>query len=255
MPLSFVVAINNKDVYEKNILASPVFQKGHQHEIIARYDFPSVSLAYNSVIDEVKNNILVFIHQDVYLPEGWDKRLINTISSLKNGGVNLGVIGCYGVSSKGLRFGHIFSNGLRKELGKTSTPQVVKSIDELLLCFMKSSGLRFDPLMPHFHLYGTDICLEAEKRGLTNYAISNFCVHNSLPVKKLPKEFWECAEYIRKKWRKELPVESSCIKIYPNKLNMLYTRILYEINSLRTYRNRFIEKRLDDPASIVDKYI
>jgi hypothetical protein len=134
-------------------------------------------------------------------------------------------------------------------LGSSQLPIRVQSLDEIVLVIRKSTGLRFDPMLPNFHLYGTDICLESNKRGFENYAISNYCVHNSLPVYELPIEFWQCAEYLRIKWRRELPIKSCCTTISTSSIIMSLKRIL----SWNSPHKRFLKKerdydRLPDPS-------
>ena len=70
----------------------------------------------------------------------------------------------------------------------------VQTLDEIVLILKKSSGLRFDDSLPHFHFYGTDICLRAAQRGMRSYAISAFCVHNTHQTLVLPEEFYECCQ-------------------------------------------------------------
>lgn len=156
--LSFVIAVNDETVFRDNVLASPIFEDRHPHEVRVRRNFPSASLAYNDAIAEASNDILVIMHQDVYLPIGWDVKLACTFDYLRGKG-RVGVLGCYGVSGQGKRVGHVYSNGLRKELGSPQDPVPLLTLDELVLVFQKSTELKFDPLLPHFHLYGTDICL------------------------------------------------------------------------------------------------
>jgi len=86
-------------------------------------------------------------------------------------------------------------------------------LDEVLLIIRKSSKLRFDEKIGGFHLYATDLCLEAESRGMKNYAISAFGIHNSNAYKLLPVGFWQCYLQLRKKWKKVLPVVTPCIRI------------------------------------------
>jgi len=55
----------------------------------------------------------------------------------------------------------------------------VQTLDEIVLIFRRDSGLSFDETLPHFHFYGTDICMRAAEQGRQCYAISAFCVHNT----------------------------------------------------------------------------
>jgi hypothetical protein len=91
----------------------------------------------------------------------------------------------------------------------------VRTLDEAVLILRKSSGLRFDPELPGFHLYGADICLEAEARRLKCYAISAFCIHNTNGYNLLPRQFWRNYLFLRRKWRSRLPILTSCTEVTP----------------------------------------
>jgi hypothetical protein len=170
---------------------------------------------------------------------------------LEAAGRRWGVLGCFGISLQGEPAGHIFSNGLNLELGYANAIVPVQSLDEVVLVLRKSSGLRFDARLPYFYFYGTDICLEAKRNGMENYAMSNFCVHNSLPIRSLPAIFWQCAEYLRVKWRNELPVKTCCVTLSPWRHQMWMTRIRYEQRFFRIrWRNRKRD-RLPDPSVLI----
>lgn len=257
-PISFVICVNDEQVFRNNVLTSLVFTDEHQHELIIQRDFPSASLAYNDAITKAHNDIIVFMHQDVYLPKDWDKRLQDILFSLELSGQKWGVLGCYGISERGVPVGHVYSNGLNRELGRPQPPTPVQSLDELLLILKKSSGLRFDSKMPHFHLYGTDICLQAKERGMTNYAISNFCVHNSVAIQKLPGQFWQCAEYLRKKWQDKLPVKTCCITLYPTRSRMLLIRAISELKSFKhrlLHQYKGNQHRLSAPGTAIEEIL
>jgi hypothetical protein len=89
----------------------------------------------------------------------------------------------------------------------------VETLDEVILIFRKSSNLRFDPMLPGYHMYGADICLEAQSRGRKNYAVSALCIHNTNTYVMFPAAFWKSYWFVRKKWRSRLPIQTSCIEI------------------------------------------
>jgi hypothetical protein len=246
--ISFVIAVNDEKVFQANVLTSPILKSGHNHEILVRRGFPSAGAAYNDAITTAGNDLIVFLHQDIYLPDNWDQKLKNIIESLDKLGEKWGVLGCFGTSLQGETVGHVYSNGLKRELGFTQQPVMAQSLDEIVLVIRKSGGLRFDPMLPHFHLYGTDICLESKKRGFKNYSVSNYCVHNSLPVYKLPAEFWQCAEYLRIKWRRELPIKTCCTTISSSGIIMSLKRILSWNSPHKRFSGKQEYDRLRDPS-------
>ncbi|MBW1739124.1 MAG: hypothetical protein JRJ69_16715 [Deltaproteobacteria bacterium] len=209
---TLVAATNSKEVLETNLLGSVEAESAN--ELILMQDPESASHAYNEALCRSSNEILVFAHQDVYLPRGWGVELQEAISLLNRKDPDWGVAGVYGVTETGKGAGYVYSTGLRRFVGQCfSAPLQVRTLDEMLLIVRRSSGLQFDEDLPGFHLYGTDICLEAQMRGMKNYVLPCFTLHNSNGVRHLPLSFWQAYLYLRKKWRKQLPIMTPCTKI------------------------------------------
>jgi hypothetical protein len=240
---TFAVAVNNIEILQKNLLLSPELLKDHKHQVIIKQNYSSASLAYNNAIDEAENEIIIFIHQDVYLPETWFPDLSLCLSFLEERQMNWGVLGCFG-SRKGTHgsayggLGRVYANGIGFHGMELTEPKPVDTLDEIILIIRKSSGLRFDPSLPHFHLYGTDICMSAKDKGMTNFAFQGFCIHNTNQLLSLPKEFYDCYYYVKKKWAKFLPIDTSCIvisrfdkKLRVRKARELIKKILGRIKS------------------------
>lgn len=208
------VAVNNDEVLRNNLYRSPDILARPELQILTRRGFASASLAHNSALDEASNDVVIFVHQDVYLPQGWFGSLARALADLQREGVDWGVLGCFG-SRKGHAdgLGRVYTRGLGIHGTSIDCPEIVESLDEIVLIIRKSSGLRFDPSLPHFHLYGTDLCMAASARGLPSFAIPAFCVHNTNQLLTLPREFYECYRYLKRKWARYLPICTSCITI------------------------------------------
>jgi hypothetical protein len=179
------------------------------------------------------NDLIVFAHQDIILPSAWLSQLASALEGLEVENPHWGVVGCYGQTRDDRGRGYIYSSGLGV-IGKPFSRSVpVQTLDEAILVFRISSGLRFDSTLPHFHLYGADICLAAAKRGMTSYAISAFCIHNTDQTLILPAEFYECCKHIKRVWIDRLPIRTACttitkfnIPIYRRRLNEVYLRYI-----------------------------
>lgn len=251
-PITFIIPVNDEEVFKKNILSSPIIQESHPYQIIIRRGFESAALAYNSAIECAENDLLVFVHQDVFLPETWLASLKQAIAYLDNEKIKWGVLGCFG-SKKGCKggLGRVFTTGKGIHGSEIYKPELVETLDEIVLVIRKSSELRFDPSLPHFHLHGVDICMSAREKGLSNYAISAFCVHNTNQILTLPNEFYECYHYIKRKWRKYLPISTSCITVsffdhdlHLRRISEAYRRLLRK-STLPAYR-------AEDPRTLID---
>jgi Glycosyltransferase like family len=211
---TIVAAVNNRQVLCDNLLRSPALAEGCRHQIILKEGFASASLAYNSAIDEAKHDLILFIHQDVFLPEGWFDAVGDWIEHLDETAPEWGVAGAYGAKAGPQpSVGQIYTNGLGYHGLAIQQPEPVETLDEITLVFRKSSGLRFDPQLPHFHMYGVDICLSARSLGKTNYALPALCVHNTEQIVVLPEEFYRCYWYVKQKWPGFLPIQTSCIRM------------------------------------------
>ena len=209
---SLITAANNEAVLKTCLASSPCVPRVHDFQIMR--GFASASAAYNAGIRQAAGDILVFAHQDVYLPGHWDFRLEEAISKLSNADPQWAVLGVWGITLQGESSGYSYCTGLQRVLGQPfETPLPCISFDEALLVFRRSSDLTFDEQLPGFHLYGTDICLTAGKRGMNCYVVPAFCIHNTAGLKFLPWAFWRAYFYMRRKWWRQLPVSTPCTTI------------------------------------------
>lgn len=209
---SIVVASNSDDVLQTNLLGSG--EANSAMEVVVQRNATSAATAYNAGLAICTSDVVVFAHQDVFLPAGWAKVLSNSIERLAALDPQWGVAGVFGITAFGNGVGYTYSTGLRRFVGEPFQEAIpVRSLDEMVLVIRRSSGLRFDEQLPGFHLYGTDICLESEVRGMRNYALPCFALHNSCGVKWLPMSFWRAYMYLRRKWKDRLPVVTPCTEI------------------------------------------
>jgi len=231
--ITFVAAVNNREILENNLLASPCLRQPHPHQILIQEGFASATKAYNQAIDKSENDLIVFVHQDIILPEQWLSDLQRALKCLDEEDPEWGVTGSYGETLHDNGRGYIYSSGLGIMGRPFERPAQVQTLDEIVLILKKSSGLRFDESLPHFHMYGVDICMAAEEAGRKNYAISAFCVHNTAPSLTLGDDFYECYRHVKQRWKKRLPIQTTCVRItrydrymYRRRLGEMYVRYI-----------------------------
>lgn len=249
LDLTFVVTPSNVRIFERNFAASPCLTNMPQDRVILQEGYHSASLAYNDAIDKAKSDLMVFAHQDVYFPDGWLCDLSHALQMLERFDPNWGALGGWGVTNRGVQAGYLYSTGLGV-LGKPFTlPVPIDTLDEYFLILRKSSGLRFDPDLPNFNFYGTDICMSAREKRMRCYAISAFAIHNtSYGYAVGPSGFLEGYWYIRRRWKKFLPIQTSCIRV--SRLNEdLLVRRLKRACSVILRKGLEVHPRLDDPRS------
>lgn len=216
--ISFIVLVGSNDIYRRCFLSSPLFRRqhgNHEFQLLAQSGFKTASQAFNDAIDKANNDLVVCVHQDVILPQAWAKSFCTKWSELERRDVPLGVVGCWGITSQGERAGHIYHrdrkmrprrSGDNGNRGPMSLPARIQTLDECLISFHKSSGLRFDPELPSFFGYAVDLCLQAESRGFQNFAVDCPCIHQTADQRRIRKELFRSASYLIKKWKRLLPI-------------------------------------------------
>ncbi|MDM7986146.1 MAG: glycosyltransferase [Smithella sp.] len=256
LTFSVLILANDERVLHANILSSPDLTSDNGHEIIVLKNSRSAACGYNEGIAKASHDVLICVHQDVYLPRGWILKLSQIITLLEKKDPSWGVIGCFGVSVDGEMAGHVYSNGLQRELGRDDEPVLAQTLDEMILIIKKKTQLKFDPSLPNYHMYGADICVRAKMSGHSSYIIGNFCVHNSVSVRKLKNDFWDAVSHFRKQYPDHLPLKTTCTNLYKSALRMwLYVfsiRIREQLSLLRgiVAQPTFTSVRLKDPSVI-----
>jgi len=139
--VTFVVSKSgNPSVYQKNFAASPCLEGIRADRIVAQEGFLSASIAYNDAIDKAKTDLIVFAHQDVYFPREWLADLDRSLKLLEKSDPNWGVLGCSGVTNRGLLAGYLYSVGLGILGSPFVQPIAVSTLDEFILILRKSSN-------------------------------------------------------------------------------------------------------------------
>jgi hypothetical protein len=248
--VTFVVnRSGDPSLFDRNFAASPCLKDVRPDRIIVQEGFPSAATGYNDAIDKAQTDLIVFAHQDVYFPAEWLVDLNRSLEILKNSDPGWGVLGCSGIKYPDLRAGYVHSVGLGILGEPFQHPVPIDTLDEFILILRKSSGLRFDPSLPHFHFYGTDICMLAREQKRGCYAISAFTVHNT-SYGYLAPEFYLCYWHVKKRWRKFLPIQTTCIKVTRWNKELIYRRVKY-IGVCLLRRNLKPMPRLEDPRSVL----
>jgi hypothetical protein len=248
---TLVAAVNNRKTLQENLLASPDLADGSSVRLLVKEGLPSASLAYNQAIDEADTDVIVFVHQDIFLPAKWFDCLRRAIRDLEESNTPWGVLGSFGSSHDAFGgVGRVYTNGLGMHGNAITAPKAVETLDEIVLVLKKSSGLRFDPALPHFHMYGIDVCMAARHAGLGSFSIPAFCVHNTNQLLELPAEFYDCYDFVKAKWSQYLPIAASCMTISRRDVE-LRKKKRDEFIARLIRRGRKALKRVDDPRSLL----
>jgi len=164
-------------------------QGKHSIELIAIPNFnnmyTNVGKAYNNAMDISSGKHVIFLHQDVVVPDNWLNSITKNIKQLEVEQSKWGVIGPAGVTLDHKAYYYLTDASLTPLNPPNKYKNEVLTLDELCLIINKQTGLRFrDERITGFHFYGADICMNAKSKGLHNFAIDAYCYHNSLDGKK-----------------------------------------------------------------------
>ncbi len=217
---TFAVASNSQALLDANLLRSPMIASG---EIACHSVFgaASASHAYNSALDATEGAVIIFAHQDVFFPLGWQDMLRARIAEIAARDPHWALIGAFGVGFDGAHIGPVWSSSLGMIVGRVPMqPTRVQSFDEMVVVLRRASGLRFDAALPGWHMYGTDIVATARKQGMHAYAGALPCIHNDRYHGALGADFRECYQFMQRKWAADLPLRTPITKISRSGLHL-----------------------------------
>jgi len=217
--ISFVTPSIDSATLTANVLRSPAVQSP-RNELIVECRGAAVQAALNAGIGRARHELIVVLHEDVYLPPLWEGMLRRGVRLVEAQDPNWGVVGCAGMRR---RFGLLRTRrrgaGHSRDHSATwgqpfDAPVPVETLDEFLIAFRRDRGFRFDEQQPNYHFYAVDLCLQAAERSLRAYAIEAFCYHNSRPKQRrdeaAPADFVAGCDYLRRKWATRLPIVTTC---------------------------------------------
>lgn len=214
--LAWVTAVSDRAVLARHLLASDDVAAGLRPLYIVA-GARSAAEAFNPVIEGLRGpGWVVWVHQDVRLPQGWLSRFETALAEAQRRLGPLAVAGVYGVrgfGAKARRAGHVLDRGeLLRE--PEPLPCRVDSLDELLVAVRADSGLRMDARLG-FDLYATDLVLQARALGLGSAVVDAYCEHwSSTPSPgaapaALARRLMRSAEVFEAKWASALPIQTT----------------------------------------------
>jgi hypothetical protein len=209
VPITFVACVNDDDQLGSNLLRSPCLDPGTPHELILMRGQTSAADGFNTAREKARNDPVVFVQQDIYLPRGWDSRFVEQLRAAERQFGPLGVAGVFGYTfgPEGKRdFGRVLDRQLLYDM-PAPLPAGADGLDEIVLAVRRDTPLRFDPSLG-FHLYGADLCLQTRRLGLPVAVLDAPCLHNSL-FAYLPPAFHAARERLLAKWPDVRPLHSS----------------------------------------------
>jgi hypothetical protein len=217
---------------------------------------PSAAAAFARAMETATADFLIFAHCDVYFPENWFERLAWEVDRLTRLDPNWAVAAGAGITSTGEGVGRTWDCALAPLFPESAgvygkalkVPIPIESVDEMHFILRREAGVSFDPLLPEFHLYGTDIALEAERNGKTCYALDMPLIHNAKPQLFLGSDYVRSYRYMVRKWRSRLPVVTTCGPLTRNPFALPLRRLRLRYKAL-CRKSTYATQRVADPSA------
>ena len=214
--MTFVVAVNNERQLHDNLMASPIFH-GDRHEVIPVTGAASAAEALTTGLSRstTDNGIVALLHQDIYLPAGWDDRLISGLRQAEDRFGAVGIAGVFGVAAKpegGFeRAGRLVD---RFETLKPPLPLPAEavSLDEIALVF-RSRSLAIESMKPElgFHMFGSEAALIARDKGFAAIIVDAPLLHNTESGHRVPFELIYSAKLFAMTRTAHFPYATTCL--------------------------------------------
>ena len=153
----------------------------------------------NAGLDAARHRWALCVHQDVVLPPRWFARAEASMAALRERDPrdpDPAVWGTVGVQQSGRFVGAVRDPNGPCRWGRP--PSRVIALDEHLLLVDRAAGLRFDPRVPGFHCYGTDLAIRARLAGRDAAVLDAPVVH--LSSGRLDPAFREAADWMLDRW-------------------------------------------------------
>ncbi len=222
--LSFVTCASNSEVLAQRLLASPCLRQG-AWPLAVYFNTRSAAQGFNAAMTALQGAAatgtwLVWVHQDVFLPEDWDRRFCLALDAAMSKFPKLAVAGVYGLAGAAAaarRVGHVLDRGklLHED---TAMPCLVDSLDELLFAVRVDSQLSLDPALG-FDFYATDLVLQAQRQGWQCAVLDACCEHwSETPASgavppAVVQRIKQSAQVFEHKWEAKLPISTPCFEI------------------------------------------
>jgi hypothetical protein len=235
LSLSFVVVRFSGD-YEHNFAVSRCVSDPHNDvvvvENVGNLNFSHLGEALNYGLEQAVHDIVVVLHEDVFLHPNWQRDLGLALRDLNEVDPDWAILGCAGLSADDRVLGHYEDpHGYVNTFGPGQRFQLARSLDEHLLILRKSRRWRFDPDLPGIHGLGSDLILSAAEDGRDAYVVNAKSWHKYRDEHGRPILFSAdsgkirsrtslayladkqcCDDYMSRKWSHHVPFRSNATR-------------------------------------------
>jgi hypothetical protein len=202
--IAVVVAVNNEELFKANILSSPGLQEiGAQ--IIPVRGAKSAAEAFEQGIQETTCPWIIYCHQDVYFPENSGREIERLVSHTSKNTIT----GFAGLATDATGVGLVDDRGMILDWPETDK---AISVDELAVVLHRDCEYKIDATLG-WHLWATDLCLQAMADGQYAQVPRIMVRHNSPHNRELPPEFYVSKRLLADKYSQIQVIHTLCTTI------------------------------------------
>ncbi|MDZ5146128.1 hypothetical protein [Microbacterium testaceum] len=246
-----VSPVNEPETLRRCLAASPDIASGRVR-ITTVDSAPSAVAVIADALQNLEAPIIIYAHQDVYLPSGFFETLAHQLDALDERAPGWALVGAIGRDSAQNDHGEVWSTDRGKVVGKPIVgPAAVDCVDECLIVLPKRSLAYVDANVPHFHLYGVDIVQNAKEAGATSFALPMQIVHHAKPITSLAGGYATAHKYMRLKWRSRLPITTLIVPLERTPWKLWKMRVGARIRRFFPVRHGYGQST--DPRSIAQE--
>lgn len=203
-PIFSVLSLVNKlDLYETLLHSFKAhgFDSPHTEYIYIDNSKANQFDAYgglSALIHKAKGRYLILCHQDVRCVDHGFDDLLARLRSLDDSEPHWALAGNAGRDQDGNPLMCLSDRyGSKQKLGKLPAESV--SLDENFMVLKRKWQLAPSVDLKGWHLYGTDLCLQAQMRGLKAFVIDFHLLHESGAL-KIDQSYFDCLEALEAKY-------------------------------------------------------
>ena len=152
----------------------------------------------NKIITAAQGEYIILCHQDIVLTHDKERVLSTCIEQITQQDSDWALLGNAGGYNKPHIQYRRITDPLTSNASQGDFPCKARSLDEDFILLKAEANLGFSKNLTGFHLYGTDICLQADLKGFNAYVINFHLTHKSSGSRS--KAFYSSKKALIKKY-------------------------------------------------------
>jgi Sulfotransferase family len=179
-PITFVTVLFSGE-FDHNLARSSCIREPMNQLVVVdnrgNVFFDSLSAALQDGVRRARHDLVVFVHEDVLLVEGWQSAFERSLQALEREDPEWGLVGAAGWDFAGSSAGHWNDPHGDCDFMAGALHLPVRQIDEHLMGFRRSRPLPLDAALPGIHNLGLDLALSFARFGRRTYVVDAPTIH------------------------------------------------------------------------------